>query len=64
MTNSKLQAALDEVERLSDTVKEFKYRNGKLPNLDSDAGRSLFSLQEFVGQLRKFNLTQIVDLAL
>src|SRR4051794_1761707 len=35
MTNSKLQAALDELERLHDTVREYKSRNGKLPGDDS-----------------------------
>jgi len=64
MTNSKLQAALDEIERLCETVKQFKNRNGRLPNPDSDAGRSLFSLQVFVRELRKFNLMQLGDLAL
>jgi hypothetical protein len=59
MMNGKLQAALDEVERLFDTVKEFKRRNGKLPPTDSDAGRAMFSLQEFVDGLRKHNLKQV-----
>jgi hypothetical protein len=63
MTNSKLQAALDEIERLYDTVKEFKHRNGTLPNPNSDAGRSWFSLQEFAGELRKFDLKQLGGLA-
>ena len=47
LTNSKLQAALDELERLRDTVNGYKERNGKLPNPDSDAGRALFTLQTF-----------------
>lgn len=64
MTNSKLQAALDEVERLFDTVKEFQKRNGQLPNPDSDAGRALVSLQAFVGELRKLNLGQFKGLDL
>ena len=59
MTNMKLQAALDEIERLFDTVKEYKKRNGRLPNPDSDAGRALFSLHAFLGELRKLNLDQI-----
>ena len=54
MTNMKLQAALDEIERLFDTVREYKKRNGRLPNPDSDAGRALFSLRAFVGELRIF----------
>jgi hypothetical protein len=64
MTNSKLQAALDEVQRLSETVNEFKKRNGKLPITDSDAGRALFSLKLFIDELRKLNLNQIGDLNL
>jgi hypothetical protein len=64
MTNSKLQVALDEVERLCTTVKEYKHRNGKLPDTDSDAGRALFSLQLFISELRKLNLNQIGDLSL
>lgn len=64
MTNSKLQAALDEIERLFDTVKEFQKRNGQLPNPDSDAGRALVSLQAFVSELRKLNLGQFKGLDL
>jgi hypothetical protein len=42
MTHLKLQAALDELERLCDTVKGLKKRNGGTPpNPDSDAGRAL-----------------------
>lgn len=61
MTNSKLQAALDEVDRLFDTVKEFQKRNGRLPNPDSDAGRALFSLKLFSEEMRKYNLTQFKE---
>lgn len=61
MTNSKLQAALDELERLRDTVKGFKERNGALPGTDSDAGRALFALQVFVGELQKLNLGNILN---
>lgn len=64
MINSKLQSALDEIERLFETVKEYKKRNNRLPNPDSDAGRALFCLRAFVDELRKFNLTQIADLGL
>ena len=64
MMNSKLQVALDEVERLCTTVKEYKHRNGKLPPNDSDAGRALFSLHEFVTELKKLNLNQVGDLSL
>ncbi|HET7442519.1 MAG TPA: hypothetical protein VFJ47_14545 [Terriglobales bacterium] len=49
MNNFKLQTALDELERLHDTVKEFKTRNGKLPNPDSDAGRAVSTLEAFAG---------------
>jgi hypothetical protein len=62
MTNSKLQAALDELERLRDTVKGFKERNGALPGPDSDAGRALFALQAFVSELQKLNLGNILNL--
>jgi hypothetical protein len=50
MTNSKLQAAIDELERLYGTVKAFKARNGTLPNPDSDAGRAVFALEAFAGE--------------
>lgn len=62
MTNSKLQAALDELERLRDTVKGFKDRNGTLPNPDSDAGRALASLTSFTGELDKLNLGKLIRL--
>jgi hypothetical protein len=62
MTNSKLQAALDELERLRDTVKGFKERNGALPGPDGDAGRALFALQAFVSELQKLNLGNILNL--
>ena len=61
MINSKLQAALDEIERLYATVKEFKHRNGTLPESDSDAGRSWFALQEFTVKMRKFDVAQLGD---
>jgi len=55
MTNSKLQAALDELERLYGTVRAFKARNGKLPNpeSDSDAGRAADTLEVFARELKK-----------
>jgi hypothetical protein len=59
MTNSKLQAALDELERLRDTVKGFKERNHTLPHADSDAGRALFALQTFTSELQKLNLDNL-----
>jgi hypothetical protein len=61
MTNSKLQAALDELERLCDTVKGFKERNGTLPNPDSDAGRALSLLETFTSELHKLNIGKILD---
>ena len=56
MTNSKLQAALDELERLNTTVSEFKARNGRLPNPDSDAGRAVSLLETFAGELKKLRI--------
>jgi hypothetical protein len=61
MTNSKLQAALDELERLRDTVKGFKERNSVLPNPDSDAGRALHSLRSFTSELNKLELGSLVN---
>ena len=60
MNNFKLQAALDELERLHDTVKEFKTRNGRLPNPDSDAGRAVCTLEAFAGELKKLRIGQLV----
>ena len=60
MNNSKLQAALDELERLHDTVKEFKARNGKLPNPNSDAGRAFSTLEAFAGELKELKIGQLV----
>jgi hypothetical protein len=59
MYNTKMQAALDEIERLYETVHESKKRTGKLPNAESDAGRALVQLQEFCAELRKLNLQQL-----
>ncbi len=61
MTNAKLQVALDELERLRDTVKGFQERNGVLPNPDSDAGRALYSLEAFISQLHKLNLATVLN---
>ena len=61
MTNSKLQAALDERQRLCGTVTGFKERNGgTLPNTDSDAGRALSSLETFTGGLHKLDIGKIL----
>jgi len=59
MNNMKLQAAIDEIERLYDTVHESKKRNGKLPNPDSDAGRALILLKEFATELKKIDLDEV-----
>ena len=62
MTHLKLQAALDELVRLCDTLKGFKERNGgTLPNPDSDAGRALSSLETFTSELRKLNIGKVLD---
>jgi len=60
MTNSKLQAALDELERLYGTVQAFKARNGTLPAPDSDAGRAVFALEAFAGKLNKLHIGKLV----
>jgi len=60
MTNSKLQVALDELERLHQTVQEFEIRNGKPPNPDSDAGRALSSLESFAAGYRKLNIEKLL----
>jgi hypothetical protein len=60
VTNSKLQAAIDELERLSHTVKAFKARNGKSPNPDSDAGRAVSSLEAFAGELNTLHIGKLV----
>lgn len=61
MMNSKLQAALDELERLHDTVREYKARNGKLPETDSDAGRAATSLQVFHQALKKLDIGKLIE---
>jgi len=61
MTHLKLQAALDELIRLCDSLKGFKERNGgRLPNPDSDAGRALSSLETFSSELHKLDIDKIV----
>ena len=60
MTNSKLQAALDELERLQLTVKEFEVRNGRPPNPDSDAGRAVSLLESFAAEYRKLNIEKLL----
>ncbi|MBZ5512215.1 MAG: hypothetical protein LAN70_13750 [Acidobacteriia bacterium] len=60
MSNSKLQAAIDELERLYGTVKAFKARNGTLPNPDSDAGRAVLILEAFADELKKMQIGRLV----
>jgi hypothetical protein len=61
MTNSKLEEALDELERLCETVKGYKERNGTMPNPDSDAGRSVSALEEFTSELHKLDIGKVLD---
>ena len=60
MSNSKLQAAIDELERLYGTVKAFKARNGTLPKPDSDAGRAVHTLEAFADELKKIQIGRLV----
>jgi hypothetical protein len=61
MTHIKLQAALDELERLCETLRGYKDRNGgDLPNPDSDAGRALSSLESFTSELRRIDIGKIL----
>ena len=60
MTNTKLQAALDELERLRDTVKGYRDRNSQLPNPDSDAGRAVSLINDFNSALEKLHLAASV----
>lgn len=62
MTNIKLQAALDELERLRDTVKGFLERNSIAPNPDSDAGRAVSSLTAFTSELQKLEIGKLLRL--
>jgi len=59
MTSSKLQAALDELERLNETVKGYTARNGKLPSPDSDAGRAVSLLETFAEELKRLNIGRL-----
>ena len=61
MTNAKLQVAIDELERLRDTVKGFNERNGTQPNPDSDAGRAFFSLKSFATEYRKLKIDNLLQ---
>ena len=61
MTNQKLQVAIDEFERLRDTVEGFRERNAVQPNADSDAGRALAELQDFSTRLHELGLGRFVN---
>jgi hypothetical protein len=60
MLNSKLQVALDELERLCDTVRGYKERNGALPDGDNDASRALWMLKTFTRELKDLKLGNVV----
>jgi len=60
MTNMKLQAAVDELERLCETVQGYKDRNGMLPNHDSDAGRAFSLLETFSSELDKLKIAKVL----
>ena len=60
MTDSKLEAALDEIGRLRDTVRGFRERNKVLPNEDSDAGRAVSLLKRFLADLHKLDVERVL----
>ena len=60
MLNTKLQVALDELERLRDTVRGYKERNGALPDGENDASRALWMLKTFTRELKNLKLNAIV----
>jgi hypothetical protein len=59
MTNLKLQVALDELERLRDTVREYESRNSSAPNPDSDVGRAVDSLSVFSSAVNSLNIGKL-----
>jgi hypothetical protein len=59
MTNLKLQVALDELERLRDTVREYESRNSSVPNPDSDVGRAVDSLSLFSSAMHNLNIGKL-----
>jgi hypothetical protein len=61
MTNQKLQAALDELERLRDTVREFEKRSSGMPNPDSDVGRALDALSAFSSGMQKLEINRLLN---
>jgi hypothetical protein len=60
MTNAKLQAALDELERLQQTVSGYITRNATRPNPDSDAGRAFSSLESFAAGYRELGIDKLL----
>jgi len=60
MTHMKLQAALDELERLCETVKGYKERNGTMPASDSDAGRAVSLLETFTTEMHKLDIGKVL----
>jgi hypothetical protein len=50
------------LERLRDTVKEFKTRNPESPNPDSDVGRAVDSLSTFVSDMHKLEIGKLLNL--
>ncbi len=61
MTNQKLQAAHDEIQRLCETVNGYKERNsGQMPNPDSDSGRAVSMLETFTTDLRKLDIGKVL----
>ena len=61
MTNRKLQAALDELERLRDTVREYKNRSSEAPNPESDVGRAVDLLSTFSREFHRLELGKLVN---
>ena len=61
MINQKLQAALDELERLSETVNECKKRNSEVPNPQSDVGRAVDLLLTFSSAFQRLELGTLVN---
>jgi len=41
-------------------LRRLKARNGALPNPDSDAGRAVFALEAFAGELNKLHIGKLV----
>lgn len=61
MTNQKLQAALDELERLRDTVKEYENRSSEVPNPQSDVGRAVDLHSTFSSEFHRLGLGKLMN---